>query len=112
VIGLPVTVLFAGSAIDRVSRRDWDLLRVVLCVGVCLAVALASLPLAAWVILKLLGRLRGRPPKPGRIMSLSPLSSANSRRRLCFRQLREIQDSLASSGGSAAAVDEGGRSAR
>ena len=62
-IGLLVTVVFVGSAICCVPRPDWDQLRLVLC-GEGFAVALAFLPLAAWLIIKLLRRLRGGSSKP------------------------------------------------
>jgi flagellar biogenesis protein FliO len=63
-VGLLVALLFIGSAIYCVSIRDWDLLMLVLYAGVGLFVALALLPLAAWLIIKVLRRLRGSPSKP------------------------------------------------
>jgi hypothetical protein len=63
-IGLLVAVLFVGSALYCISRRDWDLLWMVLYAGVGLVIALLFLPLSAWLIIKVLRRIRGSPPKP------------------------------------------------
>src|SRR6476469_2256910 len=64
IIGLLVLVLFIGSVVYCVSKRDWDLLRLVLYAGAGLVVALAVFPLFAWIIVRALGRHRpSRPPK-------------------------------------------------
>jgi len=63
-IGLLVAVLFLGSAIYCILGRDWDLLRLVICAGIGLVTALPFLPLSAWLIIKVLKRVRGSPPKP------------------------------------------------
>ena len=62
-IGLLVAMLFVCSAIYCVSKRDWDLLRLVLYAGAGLFAALALLPVAAWLIIKVLRRLRGSASK-------------------------------------------------
>ena len=63
-IGLFVAVLLVGSAIYCISSRDWGLLWLVLYAGVGLVTALLILPLSAWLIIKVLRRVRGGPPKP------------------------------------------------
>ena len=63
-IGLLVLVLFIGSIIYCLSNRDWDLLRLVLYAGAGLVVALAILPLAAWVVVKVVARRRISAAKP------------------------------------------------
>ncbi len=63
-VGLLVLAVFIGAIIYCVSNRDWDLLRLVLYAGAGLAVALSILPLAAWLVVKVVTRRRQKPRKP------------------------------------------------
>jgi hypothetical protein len=63
-VGLLVAVGFLGAIIYSASHRDWDLLRIVLCGGIGLAVAIAIFPLVAWMVVKVGARRQIRSTRP------------------------------------------------